>query len=75
MKVSQLIQRLQNMNPDSRVVVRGYEEGVNDVLRLARVKVKLNSNTEHYYGQHRLVSDGGVEVIELQGHNKLAPKD
>jgi hypothetical protein len=50
--VSELIEKLQNLPPDLRVFVSGYEGGIDDLTYLVTVSVKLNVNPEHYYGAH-----------------------
>ena len=52
MNVEELIAELQKLDPTLRVVVRGYEEGVNTVGRVAQISIRLNANTEWDYGQH-----------------------
>lgn len=52
MKVSNLIQMLQLMDPDAMVVVRGYEGGYKDVDCASNVKLALNVHKEWYYGRH-----------------------
>lgn len=52
MTVAELIEQLQNLPPDLRVFVSGYEGGVDDLHHLEAVFVKLNANWEHYYGAH-----------------------
>lgn len=52
MTIKELIQQLQQHDPNTRVVVNGYEEGLCDIEDLEEVKIKLNVNTEWYYGPH-----------------------
>lgn len=52
MTVAELIEKLQALPPDLRVLVRGYEGGVDDLTHLQTTSVKLNVNPEHYYGAH-----------------------
>lgn len=50
--VAQLIAELQKLPPDMRVMVRWYEGGYNDCGVPKLVQIKLNQNTEWYYGAH-----------------------
>ena len=50
MTIQELCDRLSQFPPDTPVVVRGYEGGFNDVLKVEAVEMQLN---EHwYYGAH-----------------------
>jgi len=66
MTVKQLIQILNTIeDQDVRVMVRGYEGGVDDIVignnidnnTPAIVHVALDVNTEWYYGKHERVDD------------------
>lgn len=52
MTVAELITLLQTCLQDRRVVVRGYEGGVDDVNAVKTVNIKVNANEEWYYGRH-----------------------
>lgn len=67
MTVKQLIEQLQEQDQDRRVVVRGYESGVDDVIRLERCKLKLHVNEELYYGDHEIDREGDTPAIEIIG--------
>lgn len=56
MKVQQLIEELQKYNPETIVVVSGYEDGVDTVSIASQVNIKLNVFTEWYYGKHEIAS-------------------
>jgi hypothetical protein len=70
---------------DVRVVVRGYEDGVNDITKLFDVYLRLDTNINlPYYGRHGsedtpLYTDYSADpitttilprAIELRGRNK-----
>ena len=66
MTVKQLIQILSQIeDQDIKVMVRGYERGVNDMVIVngignntpAIVNVALDVNDEWYYGRHERVDD------------------
>lgn len=52
MNVSELIQKLQTLDPNQRVVLRGYEDGYNDVRGIVEINLILNVNHQWYYGVH-----------------------
>lgn len=71
MKVKQLIARLQKLDPEIPVFVRGYEGGVNDVSHLRAVRVLRNANSDiPYYGKHEVNPQGRTKGIELVGRNR-----
>ena len=41
MTAQELIQHLQTLPPDTKIVVRGYEDGYNDILKLKEVKTNI----------------------------------
>ena len=67
MTVKQLIAKLNRLNPKLQVVVRGYEGGVDDVVRIDRVKLQLNAHQEWYYGRHEVKKDGDTPAYEIVG--------
>lgn len=77
MTVAELIVALQSLPPDLRVVVRGYERGVNDISKLEKKEIELDTNTAWYYGQHEEHYPGDesehtvVEAVELVGRNNI----
>ena len=50
-----------------RVVIRGYEEGVNDCEGIARVNIALNVNTASYFGKHEVLDskadETGIQIL------------
>ncbi len=69
MTVQELIDALQEIEDKTqRVVVRGYEGGVNDVYCLKETKIKLYYNDAWYYGKHEEVyREDAVSAIKLVG--------
>ena len=53
MRVKELIKGLSEMDPNLRVVVRGYEDGVTDVDWISEIRIQLNKNKEWWEGPHR----------------------
>ena len=73
MTVSELINELQNFAPDTKVVVRGYEDGYNDILRLNPIKIKKAQETHWYVGEYDRSSDeDSMKAIDLFGENTNA---
>lgn len=75
MTVGQLIIVLGALDPKLPVVVRGYEDGVNDISEAALINIRRDQYSAWYYGQHEKLfqeEDGGVQAIELVGTNELA---
>jgi hypothetical protein len=52
MTVKELIEQLQTQDQDSRVFVRGYEAGYDDVNSIKTTRIVLNVNNVWYYGKH-----------------------
>ena len=55
MTIAELIEQLQKYPQDTRVVVRGYEGGVDDVDEVELTEIYLNYNSVRYYGKHEKV--------------------
>jgi hypothetical protein len=58
MTVKQLIEELQQYNPETMVVVNGYEGGVNACSSCKERFIKTGVNSEWYYGNHEIANDG-----------------
>lgn len=73
MTVAELISLLQQHPPDTRVVVRGYESGVDDVVGVDVVRLQLNARTEWWNGDHVIVDrnrGGNPPAVYLRGRDK-----
>jgi hypothetical protein len=58
MKVKDLIQELQKLDPELLVVVAGYEGGVDEVKNLTQYKIELNAYKDWaFFGDHRALDD------------------
>jgi hypothetical protein len=56
MTIAELIEELKKYPQDTRVVIRGYEGGVNDVDYVEETEIYLNYNKGvWYYGLHETV--------------------
>lgn len=75
MTAQQLIQQLQTLAHNTKIVVRGYEDGYNDILKLKEVKIKLNPNAYRWLGEYEDSQDAdAITAIDLYGENQN-PKD
>ena len=52
MTVAELIEKLKEYPQDLRVVVRGYEGGVDDVSHFEELEILLDYYDAWYYGKH-----------------------
>lgn len=53
MKVKELIEQLQTLDPDLHVFTKGYEGGYEDaIIRSEVMEIALNYHNKWYYGQH-----------------------
>jgi hypothetical protein len=75
--IKELIEKLQQFPPETRVVVAGYEDGFNDIAWVDGLDIALNVHTEDYYGAHENPEDakGAFEIVPavaLRGYNHHA---
>ena len=76
MTVQELISHLQALPPETKVVVRGYEDGYNDILQLKTVKIKPRVDAYWFDGEFEDSSDAdAVDAIDLYGKNKNSGDD
>lgn len=67
MKVSELIEKLKELDQDKYIVVGAYEGGVDFPERIINASIILNQNTEWYYGAHEVnynSNDWNAYIIE-----------
>ena len=71
MTVAELIQQLKTFSPDTKIVIRGYEDGYNDISKLRSVKIKPNENADWYLGEYEDSKDAdAIDAVDLFGENK-----
>ncbi|MDP2337643.1 MAG: hypothetical protein Q8N05_14605 [Bacteroidota bacterium] len=71
MTAKELIQELQKLSPDTIVVVRGYEDGYNEISNIRQVKIKHDPNAEWFYGEYADCNSGdAINAVELFGENR-----
>jgi len=58
MIVKELIEQLQQLDPDLHVFTEGYEGGYNDLVTVSEIRdIALDVHTEWYYGKHEEVDN------------------
>lgn len=65
MTIQELIETLAQFDPQTPVVVSGYEGGYNDISIVKPLNIQLNVNDKHYYGAHHCVKGTLVPNIPL----------
>ena len=80
MTAKELIQKLQKLPPDTRIVIRGYEDGYNDIQRLIPLMIIPHPGQKaDYYGEYTIARTekekiNGIMAVELYGENTKAEK-
>ena len=67
MKVNELIALRSQVLADTYVVVKGYEDGVDDVVDVKLVQIHRDVYKEWYYGKHEIDSTGEVQALLIAG--------
>ena len=76
MTALELIQLLQTLPSQTKIVVRGYEDGYNDILKLNEVKIKPKADAVWYYGEYVDTNDSeAILAIDLFGVNQRVKDD
>lgn len=60
------------MPSDADVVVKGYEEGVDDVVDVNLIRIHRDVNKEWYYGKHEIDDTATVQAILIAGPERQA---
>jgi hypothetical protein len=68
MMVKDLVKKLLEVNQNYRVVVDGYEGGVDDMEKIKVINIALNANEEAYYGDHEELSDTLKDRFKKEGY-------
>ena len=63
MKVKELIETLQQLDPEKMVVIAGYEGGHNEISSVEAIRLNLNVNQGEVYGKHEQAKDGECHAI------------
>ena len=78
MTVKEPIRELQQLDPDTLIIVRGYEDGYNNILRLILRKIIPHPERKaDYYGEYASATNeeeekAAIRAVELYGENTKA---
>lgn len=73
MTAAELIEELKSIQPDMKIVIRGYEDGYNDILELKTVKIKHVTDSHWYDGEYDDSTDeNAIDAVDLFGKNENA---
>ena len=65
MTAQELINQLQQLDPNTRVFIQGYEGAYNDATGISsEVEMALDVHSEWWYGRHDIVEDLDQEQLE-----------
>jgi hypothetical protein len=53
MTASELIRKLNDLPPETKIVVRGYENGYNDIITLRKLTITVNKENKWWDGEYR----------------------
>jgi len=69
----ELIEALSTFPPNTRIVVRGYEGGVNDVVECCSRKIVLDANHSPWFGSHERLCDcyGDEEAMGMEDRSDV----
>jgi len=71
MTVAELIEQFKKIPPDTKIVIRGYEDGYNDINKLRTIKIRPNENAHWYLGEYEDSNDAdAIDAVDLFGENK-----
>ena len=71
MNVGELIEQLNALSPDTKVVVRAYEDGFNEIIELKKRSIIHTPHSEWYYGEYTSSeAPNSIYAIELYGENR-----
>ena len=73
MTVNQLLEKLKSMPGDAVVIVRGYEDGVNEADRVTLCNISgfnstlgsENSTLPYYYGEYEVTERSGKKAVYI----------
>lgn len=63
MNVRELIEALSQFDPETRVVVAGYESGFNDITQIQSCDIRLNVHQDWFYGSHAKAEDEQIRQL------------
>lgn len=63
MNVRELLEVLAQFDPETRVVVAGYENGFNDITQIQSCEIRLNVYQDWFYGSHAKADDAQIQQL------------
>jgi hypothetical protein len=70
MNAKELIRHLNLLSPETKVVIRGYEDGFNDISQIKTLKIIFKPENMWYYGAYEKSNDTeAIDAVELFGEN------
>ena len=75
MTASELIRKLNDLPPETKIVVRGYENGFNDIIMLKNRKITINKESSWWDGEYIDSKEtSAIHAVELFGDNYNSEK-
>ena len=75
MTASELIRKLNDLPPEIKIVVRGYENGYNDIIMLKNRKITINKERNWWNGEYIDSKEtSAIHAVELFGDNHNSEK-
>jgi len=72
MTASELISKLNDLSPDIKIVIRGYENGYNDIISIKTRKIAINKESAWWDGQYIDSNEtDAIPAVELFGENHI----
>ena len=71
MTASELIRKLNDLPPETKIVIRGYENGYNDIMLLKDKKITINKERNWWDGEYIDSKESdAMPAVELFGENR-----
>jgi hypothetical protein len=75
MTASELIWKLNDLPPETKIVVRGYENGYNDIIMLKDRRITINKERNWWDGEYiDSMETNAIHAVELFGDNPISEK-
>lgn len=75
MNANELIRKLNDLPPETKVVVRGYENGYNDIIMLRNLSITVNKERKWWDGVYADSKEtDAITAVELFGDDHNSEK-
>lgn len=75
MTASELIRKLNDLPPEIKIVVRGYENGFNDIIMLQNREITINKERNWWDGEYIDSKETyAIHAVEIFGGNHNSEK-